>query len=104
MIKKQTITGRQMRDRLLKKVNKNSLYGKLGYEDFPARTVRPVESDTSEYKFGVNFPMLHTMQIENYIEWCENTAGFSDFKSDDIEKVIWFNSEQTRTMFLLRWS
>lgn len=104
-----TITAEQMKNALLKKIQKNTIYGLLGIEAFPATTILTSETTNSgvglfEYRYCVRFPKIHQEGFNMYVEWCNNTPGFSDVAVHRTSRSLFFKDDKVRILFLLKWS
>lgn len=106
--------------RICEKLKLNSEYGSIAggssleyaaseyfafkYEDFPCRTVKPVNDLSFEYGYGVHLPHCKSQDMDQYFRWCFQTFGAAGFEMAVAPRKFWFREERNRTMFMLKWS
>lgn len=73
------------------------------YEDFPVRTVLPVDdADNDGHCWGVHLPRCRSQDMLHYMQWCDEAV--SGYEVDGRGRTFWFRDPRDRTMFILRWS
>jgi hypothetical protein len=94
-----TITGNEMRDRLLEKLEMNATYGKVSWAKVKYRPT-PIKFERCEDNYGW-MTEVDPQQYTAMHEWCQQNFTHGDWYSGIY--YVWVKDEKMVTWFTLRW-